>query len=140
LGYYPSYYNGGYYSSPYYSYASPSYYAYPDTTYRYSYSPAAPLVNDAPRVDPAAATIQVILPNPDAEVTFDGSRTSSVGRVRLYHTPALDASRTNSYRIGAAWTQDGRPISDARVVSVTPGQTTVVDFTQPAREPIPQPK
>ena len=81
-----------------------------------------------------------MLPNPDAEVTFDGAKTSSVGRVRLYHTPTLDPGRANTYRIGAVWMQDGRPVTDARLVTVTPGRMTVVDFTQPVTESVPLPK
>lgn len=144
---YPSYlyggglYGGGFYGSPYYSYSSPMYYSYPQTTYQYSSpGPNPPLADPAPAVDPTTAQIQVVLPNPDADLTFDGARTSSVGRVRLYHTPALDPNRSNSYRIGITWVQDGRAMSDARVVSVTPGRMTVVDFTQPATESVPLPK
>jgi uncharacterized protein (TIGR03000 family) len=138
---YPSYLYGGFYGSPYYSYSSPSYYTYPPASYQYaSPAPSAPLVDPAPVADPTTAQIQVVLPNPDAELTFDGARTSSVGRVRLYHTPALDPSRSNSYRIGISWVQDGRAMTDARVVSVAPGRMSVVDFTQPATESVPLPK
>jgi len=131
--YHPSFGYGSYYTSPYYSYSAPTYYAYPSANYQYA--PSA-----APIVDPASgnqAQIQVILPNPEAEVTFDGAKTNSLGRVRSYYTPALDPSRTNSYRIGVTWMQDGRPVVDARLVTVTPGRTFVVDFTQPASESVP---
>ncbi len=135
-GYHPSI-TYGYYSQPYYSYSPPAYYTYPSANYQYY-----PPTSRTPIVDQASsnqAQIQVVLPNPDAEVTFDGAKTTSVGRVRLYHTPVLDLSSSNSYRIGASWMQDGRPITDARVVTVTAGRTVVVDFTQPTSESVPMP-
>ena len=137
--YYPSYGYGSYYASPNYSYSSPGYYNYPSTNYQY-YPPTsgAPIVQ--PQVSSDQAQIQVVLPNPDAEVTFDGAKTTSVGRVRLFHTSSLDPNGSYSYRIGASWMQDGRPITDARVVSVAPGRTVVVDFTQPVTESVPLPK
>lgn len=135
--YYPSYRYGSYYSSPYYSYSPPAYYTYPSTSYQYY-----PPTSSAPIVDPASANqaqIQVVLPYPEAEVTFDGAKTTSVGRARLFNTPSLDPSGKYSYRIGASWMEDGRPVTDIRVVSVAPGRTVVVDFTKPTSESVPLP-
>jgi len=58
----------------------------------------------------------------------------------MFHTPALDPNRGGSYRIVAAWIQDGQPMTDVRMVTVTPGRMAVVDFTQPVVESVPLPK
>jgi uncharacterized protein (TIGR03000 family) len=76
------------------------------------------------------ANVRVIVPDPQARVWFDGSLTSQTGTDRLYHTPYLTVGSTYRYQIRASWAKDGREVSQERTVSVTPGQTTLVDFTR----------
>ena len=83
------------------------------------------------------ATIRVIVPDPQATVSFEGNPTSSSGTVRVFSTPAL--TQSVSYRIRTTWSQGGQLVYLERVVTVPPGETTVVDFTQPAPERIPLP-
>jgi uncharacterized protein (TIGR03000 family) len=87
-----------------------------------------------------AAHIRVLLPDPQAKVLFDGSVTKQDGTDRLFHTPAIEPGGSYSYRIRASWTQNGQPMVQEQVASVTPGRTTVVDFTRPLSEPLPAPK
>jgi uncharacterized protein (TIGR03000 family) len=114
-----------------------SYYYAPTPTY---YDVPTPTYVQATPVAAATAAIRVILPDPQAIVWFDGGVTSSTGTERLYHTPALAYGGTYTYRIRASWTQAGRQITQERVVSVTPGQPVVVDFTQTAAELLPSPR
>lgn len=136
-GYYPGIFGGispwlGSYSSPWYggySYPRYSYYDYdPPVTYypaptRY-YAEPTPVANDS-------ATIRVILPDSQARVWFDGNPTQQTGTDRYFHSPALTSGSPNTYSIRVSWMQGDREMSFERVVTISPGQTTVVDFTRP---------
>ena len=157
-GYWPSY-GSRYYTSPAYSYVYPqynyvvprySYYPSAYGAYQEQYLPTPPLTVIAPVVSPPIASqpiapvvatnrgkIQLILPDPEAEVTFDGVRVDNVGRVRSFDTPPLEPGHTYSYKVAARWTQNGMPVTDARVVEVIPGRTSVVDFTRPVGGELP---
>jgi len=47
----------------------------------------------------------------------------------MFTTPPLD-SGNYSYRISAAWDQNGRQVTQERTVNVRAGQTATVDFAQ----------
>jgi uncharacterized protein (TIGR03000 family) len=118
-GYYSSYYSPSYYDSGYsYSYPSTS---YPSTSFYYTPAETAQRNDDS-------AQIRVIVPDANARVWFDGTQTQQTGTDRLFHTPPLNASVSNSYRIRASWTQGGQEVTQERVVNVTPGGTAVADF------------
>ncbi len=116
-GYAPSYYGDD-------GYANPGYYSPP--TY------AQPMPYAQPTSIPAnIAEVRVIVPDPQAAVMFDGHATSQTGTDRLFDTPPL--AGTSQYHIRATWMQNGQQMSQERVVSVTPGQMAVVDFTHSVR-------
>ena len=126
-GYYPGIFGGSYpwyddYTYPRYSnyYAPATEYYTPPTQY---YAQPAPVVNNY-------ANIRVIVPDPQARVWFDGNSTSQTGTDRLFNSPSLTIGSTYNYQIRASWMQGGKEVSQERTVSVTPGQTTVVDFTR----------
>jgi len=133
-GYYSSYYWPSY--SPYwydnYTYAYPSgSYTYSAPTTSYYYAPPTPsqsYVGAAP-VAASAATIRVILPDPQAQVWFNDNATTQTGPSRLFNTPPLTSSGT--YAIRASWMQGGQEMAADRTVTVSPGQSLVVDFTRP---------
>ena len=110
------------YSYPRYSYYSAPAVQYYDPPTQYFAQPA-PVVNNY-------ANIRVIVPDPQARVWFDGNGTSSTGTERLFHTPSLTMGSTSSYQIRASWMQSGREVTQERTVSVTPGQTAMVDFSR----------
>jgi len=119
----------GRYDSRYYwgpSYPRSSYYYYPsDSGY---YSPSDSGYREAGN----SGRIEVVVPDPNAEVTFNGVRTSTMGQVRTLNTPPLDPNYSYSYKVQATWNEDGKTVGDVRTVEVSPGRTTVVDFTRPA--------
>jgi len=136
----PYYWNGG----GYYGGRSSYYYDYPRSTYYYDVAPdyyAAPATQfyyePAPQQAPNTAQIRVLVPDPNARVWFDGNATQQTGTDRLFHTPSLQAGVANTYRIRATWMQDGREMTQERVVSVTPGRMSMVDFTQAQSEQVP---
>ena len=106
-------------------------------TTRYYYAPgwwgeASPRVSFyfAPGPDVGdSANIRVILPDPAARVWFDGAATMQTGSDRLFHTPALTAGFTASYRIRATWMEGDREVMHERDVDVMPGRNILVDFT-----------
>lgn len=92
-----------------------------------------------PQMQDMAAHIDVIVPDANAVVWFDGVQTSSQGTTRHFNTPALQPGGNYAYTIRAAWTQQGQAMSAERVVRVSAGAATVVDFTQPPPQvPIPK--
>ena len=81
-GFFPSFYPPAFYPPAMAEYGSNPYGAVPDFP---------PLPTGG-----TAARIQVIVPNPQAVVVFDGRKTSSTGKTRYFHTPALDPGSTRS--------------------------------------------
>jgi len=128
-GYYPGIFEGNY---PWYD-AGPTYYGYP--SYSNYNAPAAPYYEPPAPYQPSPvvsdyANIRVIVPDPQARLWFDGNATSQTGTDRVFHTPSLTIGSTYTYQIRASWTQGGREVTQERTVSVTPGQTTLVDFSR----------
>jgi uncharacterized protein (TIGR03000 family) len=76
--------------------------------------------------------VTVIVPA-DAEVSFDGTRTSQTGTRRSFKTPPLKPGSSFYYTVRARWTRDGKPIDQTRKVVVKAGASVRVDFTKPER-------
>src|SRR5439155_8677576 len=73
-----------------------------------------------------AAQIRVMLPTPQAKVTFDGNATSQVGTDRLYFTPPLTVGAKNTYLIKMTYMQGTQEVTQERVLNVAPNMTYVV--------------
>jgi len=118
-GYGPNYYSGGTYGAPSYDYAAPP----------VDYGAAQPQPQQA--VPQNRAQIHVILPDPEAQVWFDGRKTNATGPTRDFTTPDLDPGADYHYTITAALRQqDGRVVTQERQVNVRAGRDVVVDFTR----------
>ncbi|MCI0680488.1 MAG: TIGR03000 domain-containing protein [Gemmataceae bacterium] len=78
----------------------------------------------------ATATIDVRLPNPDAEIWIDGAETESRGTERRYWSPTLRAGSNYSYTITAAWSDDGEVRTIERQIPLQAGSRVLLDFTQ----------
>jgi uncharacterized protein (TIGR03000 family) len=134
-GYYsysPSYW-GGYYPS--YSYV-PSYYdsGYPSMTYvpesgSYSYGATQPMTSD-----PNRASVDIRVPKADAEVFFEGSKTSQTGTDRAFISPPLQPGSNYTYEVQARWFENGKEVTRTRRVPVRAGERVTVDFTRPDKE------
>jgi uncharacterized protein (TIGR03000 family) len=77
-----------------------------------------------------AAGIRLRVPDPFAEVTFDGVPTESVGRTRYYVTPDLTTDKPYSYEVTARWKRGNNWVTEARKIAVRRGKITTLDFTQ----------
>lgn len=95
-------------------------------------TPAPPAPAESPPALPNAASIDVRLPDPNAQILVDGQPTKARGRSRTLVSPELTPGKVYVYKLTATWNQDGQRMSDERTVEVTAGKTTVVDFTQGA--------
>ncbi len=147
--YSPSWY--GYRSYPSYSWSYPSYASYPvyvptyssysvgvpverRASYYYYDTPPASRSQPAPEAAVAGRNhvrLEVVLPDPNAEVWVEGQKTTTTGRVRTFESPELQPNRSYTYNLRASWMQDGRPVTQDRQVQVVTGRSTTVDFTQP---------
>jgi len=131
-------YGSGYYpysfAPSYYPYSiGPSYYTTPSIAPRYLYDAPiivgqSPNVQVAPAMPAGSALVRVLLPDASAKVWFDGTLTKQDGGERYFHTPKLEPGSTYTYRIRAAWMEDGMETIQERVVNVSVGETTVADF------------
>jgi uncharacterized protein (TIGR03000 family) len=72
------------------------------------------------------------LPDPNAEVWIDGTRTNRQGATRQFISPPLTPGKKYSYEITARWLENGREVSQTRKLIVQAGQQFDVDFTRPA--------
>ena len=103
-------------------------YAYvpPATSYQSYYPPAGTAASSN------TALVTVYVPRAGAEVWFGDSATQQTGTVRQFQSPPLTPGRDYTYRITARWTgPDGRPVVQARDVTVRAGSQVTVDFTRP---------
>ncbi len=92
--------------------------------------PSGPLKLAPPR----AAIVQVRVPTQFAHVLFDGEQTHTDGTTRYFVTPELPESKTCHYTVSASWKDGADDTKKERKIEVKTGQTTVVDFTQPAEK------
>jgi uncharacterized protein (TIGR03000 family) len=143
FGTYPYSSYGNDYTPPFLSATTPRGYAAPPTTTTivppptYNATPA-PDPRPSPAVQPdSRAHLQVHVPSPDAQLFFDGSPTRQKGTDRLFASPALALGQTYQYVVEARWTENGRAVDQTRSVTVSAGQTAVVDFTAPEDLPSP---
>jgi len=141
---YRSYYSSpGYYSSPRY-YSSPGYYSTPSTYYSspgtYSSSPSVTYsqpsivqgdAEEAEFVGRRGSQVEVIMPDPQGQIWFDGLKSSSTGQVRYFGFPEDQPGKTNTHKFTATFMRDGEMVTETREVRVEGGKTAVVDFTKP---------
>jgi uncharacterized protein (TIGR03000 family) len=80
-----------------------------------------------PPTDENTAIIAVRVP-PNAEIWFDGQKTSRTGTVREFQTPPLEPGEEYAYDVRARWNENGRQIDRARHVTVHAGDRFGLNF------------
>jgi uncharacterized protein (TIGR03000 family) len=78
----------------------------------------------------ARAYITLMVP-PNAEVWFEGKKTTVTGTVREFRSPPLDPGYQYSYDVRVNWRHGGEDMSQTRQVIVTAGANVALDFLQP---------
>jgi uncharacterized protein (TIGR03000 family) len=79
----------------------------------------------------AIARLTVKVPA-DAEVKFDGYKTTSTGPVRRFETPLLARGKPYTYEVQARWQENGRDVTQKKEVSVSAGGDIQIDFPLPS--------
>jgi uncharacterized protein (TIGR03000 family) len=96
-----------------------------------SYFPPNPEIKQP---DPATAkmpvSVDVHLPT-DAQLWFEGQKTSQSGDERSFQSPPIDQGQTYTYVIRARWTENGNDVEQTRKVHVKAGDRVKIDFTKP---------
>jgi uncharacterized protein (TIGR03000 family) len=139
--YYPSYYYGGYpYSSYGYGSGVPyvgggSLYTTPGITGYSSAYPPTQQQQTPPKDD--AAHLLVIVPE-NAELWFNGTKTSQQGPQREFVSPPLTPGKRYTYEIKARWMQEGKPVEEVRNVSVQANGWQRIDLTKPEPPAVPE--
>jgi uncharacterized protein (TIGR03000 family) len=63
-----------------------------------------------------------------AQIWFDDARTTQMGEFRHFFSPPLAPGRDYSYEVKATWTQDGKPTTQTRHVTVHAGDVITLSF------------
>jgi uncharacterized protein (TIGR03000 family) len=126
---------GGYWSNGRWYGPSRSYYydSYPRYVESYDVAPTQTYQTETVVQESASnnARIRVRVPDPNAEVLFNGSPTEQRGMDRLFETPPLENSNKHSYEIKARWRdENGQMMEKSRTVYLQRGKESLVDFTQ----------
>jgi uncharacterized protein (TIGR03000 family) len=64
----------------------------------------------------------------DAEIWFDGTKTTSTGAVRQFQSPPLTLGQRYNYEIRARWSENGHEVTQTQKVEVTAGSHINVTF------------
>jgi uncharacterized protein (TIGR03000 family) len=78
----------------------------------------------------ASLNVEVHVPVPDAKVWINGQLSSRTGTTRWFTVEQIYPDRPYRYEVRATWTEDGRPMSQTRVVTVQAGETGQVVFSK----------
>jgi uncharacterized protein (TIGR03000 family) len=139
FGWFPGYYGGygawpynyGYYPYSYDTYSdalsSPAYdseYYDPYRDWTSSYPDSYSSFTAQPD---ASAHVSVSVP-PDAEIWFNGTKTTVTGAVREYQSPSLTPGHRYTYDVRARWNENGHEVTQAQQVEVTAGAHVDVKF------------
>jgi uncharacterized protein (TIGR03000 family) len=84
--------------------------------------------------NPNAVSIDIRVP-PDADVFFDGKKTTQRGVNRHFVTPPLEEGKNYSYQVKATWNEDGKEVTRTRDLPVQAGQRKMVDFLSQRMNP-----
>jgi len=64
----------------------------------------------------------------DAEVWFDGTKTTTAGPVREYQSPPQTPGQQYTYEVKARWQENGREVTQTQQVDVSAGGHFEVRF------------
>jgi len=142
---YPGYYGWGA-GSPYYSWGTGLYGAYYpyyssslDTpyyssmyapVYDYGYFPSHDNGGSVASIGNDTAHVIVQVPDPEAELWFQGLLTSERGTVREFDSPSLTPNHDYVYEIRARWSEGGKTVDRTQQVHVQAGHEVTVNFAR----------
>lgn len=124
----------GYYNSPsYYSDSYTNYDSYPrQSSY---YDPTA----SGSSVSPNRVQLEIIVPDPNAQLLIQGQPMTIMGTRRLFVSPDLEQGKTYTYKVTLKRNVNGRSEDDTREIDVQAGTMRWIDFSQPQMQTMPTP-
>ena len=108
--------------APVYAPAAPAARATSNTAFYYSPEAANPVADNR-------AHIRIALPA-DAEVRFDGDKTTQTGADRRFVSPPLQAGHNYIYDVKAQWKENGHKVTRDRRITVHAGDVVNVSFVE----------
>src|SRR5439155_12546832 len=97
--------------------------------------PPATVASDTPAQPSNTAHVTVTVPA-DAEIWFQGTKTTSTGAVREYQSPPLAPGTRYTYELRARWSQNGHEVTQTQQVEVTAGIRVNAHFpVKPTKAP-----
>jgi len=130
--YYGSGWSGGYYdAAPSYYYESAPQPSYSYSEPSYSYQSGYPQENQQNLGTFAA---DVVAPADDAEVWFNGVKSTQRGQIRHFETSNLLMGRPYDFEVFVRWMENGQPREETRRIQGQAGQQRRVDVTVGQRQ------
>jgi uncharacterized protein (TIGR03000 family) len=96
---------------------------------------ASPALGQPAQPTGMPAFLIVTVPNKDAVVEIEGTKTKATGEVRRFQSPALQPGVKYHYSIKVTWIEDGAPRELKKDVPVLAGQEASIDFAKEAKNP-----
>ncbi|HLN31317.1 MAG TPA: TIGR03000 domain-containing protein [Gemmataceae bacterium] len=81
------------------------------------------------------AYIHVRVTPPHAEISFEGAKTTQIGSSRVFVSPPLVLGRDYNYTIRVSWVENGKVVTQDRVLPVHAGDRLSIAFRAPAAAP-----
>jgi uncharacterized protein (TIGR03000 family) len=88
-----------------------------------------PVGNVDPKKSSGYLTLEVKVPNPDAEVYVGGFKTTQTGTERTFSSPELEPGREFRYEVTVRWTERGYTYEKTKMVVGASGEVIPLDFT-----------
>jgi uncharacterized protein (TIGR03000 family) len=85
----------------------------------------------SPRKGNGVVRIKIKVPR-DAEIWFDGVKTTQTGSAREFVTPSLSRGKVFTYRLRVRWLENGRAVIKTRKITVRSGGLKKLTFSKPA--------
>jgi uncharacterized protein (TIGR03000 family) len=79
---------------------------------------------------PLAAQAEIVVPDSNADVWFNGEKSNTQGVTRVFTSPPLDPAGQYRLTIKASWNEGGQAIAAERTITLTAGAHVKVEFSK----------
>jgi uncharacterized protein (TIGR03000 family) len=98
-----------------------------------------PQLSQGPMPRVLSAAVDIYVPSKDAELWFNGVKTTQAGQKRSFVTPELQPGKSYTYDVRAKWMEDGKEFDQTHTVAVRSGAQAVYAFFAAKKEQLPPP-
>jgi uncharacterized protein (TIGR03000 family) len=89
-----------------------------------------PAPSDSTEVIPRDGVLLLVSVPDDAKVLVNGSATTSTGKLRRFVSRGLQEGATYDYKVTMVVNENGKPVEETQIVSVTAGELSKVSFEE----------